>query len=262
MMKYFRLFTYEMKNILRDKMTMLMLVYPLLIIMIGSFIIPRLIDVYGQEAAGQELAVLVVIIVFSSLAPFITAAMLGFNLIDHLDENTLDTIRVTPVSLKGYVTFKTVYAYLLSVNASFWTLFGVKHLSGDGYTFHGVNLWDSFTAGNILIYAFAAGLFTPVFAMFLASVSKNKIEGFAYMKITGMLVFLPVILVLDTMQDFKQYIIGIYPIFWPVKALMVSADFLTHEHNLTYSLYITIGVFYSLFLTLLAYKHFENKLQS
>ncbi len=261
MRKYLKLLKYEFKNILRDKMALIMLLYPLLMIAIGSFIIPTLIDTYGEQAEGQETAVLVVIIIFSSIAPFVTAAMLGFNLLDHKDENTLDTIRVTPLSLKGYVIFKTMYAYLLSVNASFFTLFGVKHLSGDAYTIHGQNLWDHFNAGSIFIYALVAGLFTPVFALFLASIAKNKIEGFAYMKLTGMLTVLPAILVLDVMQDARQYILGVLPIFWPVKGLLVDVGFLSHDHNLSYVMYMVIGIVYAALLMLVTYRGFEKRLQ-
>ncbi len=261
MNKYLKLLLYEFKNILRDKMSLIMLLYPLLMIGIGAYVIPNLIDTYGGDhGTGQETAVLVIIIIFSSIAPFVTAAMLGFNLLDHKDENTLDTIRVTPLSLKGYVFFKTVYAYLLSVNASFFTLFGVKHLSGDGYTIHGQNLWDRFTAGSIFIYAAIAALFTPVFALFLARIAKNKIEGFAYMKLAGMFMILPAILVLDVMQDARQYLMGVIPVFWPVKGLMVDAGFLTHNHNLPYIVYMIVGVVYALFLIFITYRGFEKSL--
>ncbi len=260
--KYIRMLIYEFKNIVRDKMTLIMLLYPLLMIALGSYVIPVLIDNYGTTSAGQEMASLVIIIVFANVAPFATAAMLGFSLLDHKDENTLDTIRVTPLSLKGYVTFKTIYAYVIAVNASFWAIQGVRLLSGDGYTYNGINLWSFFSLSDILFFALVAGLFTPVFAMLLAAMSKNKIEGFAYMKTTGMLTLIPAIIVLDAMQDFKQYFIGIIPTFWPTKGLLVGADLLDHAHNLNFWGYMIIGLAYSLALTVLCFKVFENNIQN
>ena len=262
MYKYLEMLKYELKNIIRDKMTLMMLLYPLLIISIGSYILPTLIDNYGETESGQEMATLIIIIILANIGPFITAAMLGFNLINHRDENTLDTIRVTPLSLKGYVLFKTIYAYIISANASFWALYGVKLLSGDNYTFYGINLWDQFTLGNILIFALVAALFTPVFAMILASLSKNKIEGFAYMKTTGMLTILPAVLVLDTMQDYKQYFIGFLPTFWPMKGLLSQAELLVHAHNISYGAYMLIGIVYALFLTVLAFRWFDHQVQT
>ncbi len=256
-----RMLVYEFKNIVRDKMTLILLLYPLMVIGLGSFVIPVLIDNYAGTTGGQETASLIVIIIFASVAPFVTSALLGFSLLDHRDENTLDTLRVTPLSLRGYVLFKTLYAYLLSVNASFWILFGTKVLSGDGYTFAGVNLWDSFSLGAILLFAFAAGFFTPVFALLLSSIAKNKIEGFAYMKTTGIFALLPALVVLENLQDFKQYFLGIFPTFWPVKGMLVQADLLSHDHNLPVILYMLIGVLYPLALSLLAYRVFEKKLE-
>ncbi len=260
MSKYMKLLLYEFKNIIREKMTLIMLVYPLFMIVLGSFVIPILINNYGTDASGQELASLIIIIVFANIAPFVTAAMLGFNLLDHRDENTLDTIRVTPLSLRGYVIFKTIYSYIISVNASFWSIQGVKLLSGDNYTFNGVNLWELFSLSDIFLYALVAALFTPVFAMVLAAFSKNKIEGFAFMKTAGMLTLVPALIVLETMQDYKQYILGILPSFWPTKGLLVSADLLDHAHNISFWMYMLIGVIYSCFLIVVSYRYFESRL--
>ncbi len=262
MMKYLKLFSFEIKNIIREPMTMIMLVYPIMMIGVGAFVIPVLIDNYAQTQDGMEMASLVVIVVFANLAPFVTAAMLGFNLLDHKDENTLDSIRVTPLSLRGYVLFKSVYAYLISFNASFWSLQGTKLLSGDSYSFGGVNLWERFELSYIIIYALVAALFTPVFGLILSAFSRNKIEGFAFMKVSGTIALLPVIIVLETMQDFKQYFLGIFPTFWPTKGLMVSSDLLTHNHNIAVWLYMVIGMVYSITLSVIIYRIFEKKLNN
>lgn len=261
MAKYMSMLTYEFKNIVRDRMTLVLLVYPLLIIAIGAYVIPVLIDNYAS-GEGRLTATLVVIIVFSSIAPLITGAMLGFNLLDHKDENSLNTIRVTPLSLRGYIIFKSIYAYALSFIASFFSVFGVKHLSGDGYAVQGVNLWDMFTWSDILVYALVASLFTPLFALFLSAVAKNKIEGFAYMKSSGIFMLLPVLVIIETMQDWKQYLLGIFPIFWPVKGLLVEIDMLDHAHNLPGPIYHMIGVVHMVGLIFLAYKTFEQKNQT
>lgn len=253
---------YEFKNIVRDKMTLLLLVYPLLIIMVGAYLIPALLDNYATGGGSQTTGITIIIIVFASIAPFITAAMLGFNLLDHRDENTLNTIRVTPLSLRGYIVFKGIYGYLLSVFASFFSLFGVKHLSGDGYMLGGMNLWDSFAWTDMLLFALVASLFTPLFALALGALAKNKIEGFAYMKSSGLFIMAPVLSVLASMQDYKQYLLGVVPIFWPVKGLLVSADLLNHDANLSVGAYYLVGIIYMSVLTLVLYKWFEKRTQS
>ncbi|MFU8786146.1 MAG: hypothetical protein ACNA7U_02785 [Candidatus Izemoplasmataceae bacterium] len=262
MRKYIKMLSFEFKNISRDKITVVMLVYPLLVIAMGAYIMPLLLTEFGGDTPGTQIAGLVMIIIFAALGPFITAALLGFNLLDNRDDNTLDTIRVTPISLKGYITFKAVYAYILSVNASFWTIFATKHLSGDAYTFMGVDLFKDFTLGLIIVYSFIAGLFTPLFGLFLSAVAKNKIEGFAYMKTSGMIALLPALVVINTMQDWKQYFLGLTPIFWPVKGLMTGASLLDHSHNLPTWGYFIIGVIYMGVLIVTAYKVFERKIQN
>jgi fluoroquinolone transport system permease protein len=262
MKKYMDMLRYEFKNIIRDRMTLLLLVYPVLIILIGAYLIPTLLDNYASGGGAQTMGITIIIIVFSSIAPFITAAMLGFNLLDHKDENTLNTIRVTPLSLKGYIIFKGFYGYALSVFASFFSLFGVKHLSGDGYTLGGVNLWNSFTWSDMLIYALVAALLTPMFALALGALAKNKIEGFAYMKTSGLFIIAPALSVLTSMQDYKQYILGIVPIFWPVKGLLVSKNILSNPSNLPVILYYLIGILYMSTLTVILYKWFDKKTQT
>lgn len=262
MKKYLEILGFEFKNILRDKMTLLLLIYPLLIIMLGAYVIPAIIGEFAEGGSGQYTASFVIIIVFASLAPFVTGGLLGFSLLDHRDENTLNTIRVTPLSLKGYLTFKSVYAYILAVNAAFFTIFGTKVLSGDRYTIMETNLFETFTAGNIFLYALVAGLFAPFFGLTISALAKNKIEGFAYLKSTGIISVLPAIIVLDNLQDAKQYLVGVFPNFWPVKGLMVSADLLQHDTNLPFLGYLAIGLIYMIGLSILAYKLFERKVQN
>lgn len=262
MRRYLNLLKFELKNILQDSMTVVLLIYPLLIIGIGSFVLPVLLDRYGGDTPGTRTAGLVMIVIFATIAPFITAALLGFGLLDNRDENTLDTIRVTPLSLKGYILFKSVYAYILSVNASFFAIMGTKWLSGDGYTIMGINLFAKFSVGVVFIYALVGGLFTPVFGLFLAAVAKNKIEGFAYMKTAGMIVIVPALIVLEAMQDIRQYLLGIIPIFWPVKGLMKMTELIENPADLPAWLYPVLGTLYMTVLIGLCYRFFEKKIQN
>ena len=262
MEKYLRLLKYELKNMTQDSMSRILIAYPIIIVIVSSYVIPRVFDQFGGDTSSNYIAALVLVIIFASIAPFITAALLGFSLLDNKDDNTLDTIRVTPISLKGYVIFKSIYAYILAVLASFLVVYGTKVLSGDSYTFMGVNLFESFSFSSVLLYALVAGLFTPVFAYLLAALAKNKIEGFAYMKSAGMIVIVPALVVIETMQDAKQYLLGIIPIFWPVKGLMTSAELLDHPSNLPFWGYGIIGSIYMILLMILFYKTFDSKIQN
>ncbi len=256
--KYLRMLRFELKNLVRESMTVVMIVYPLMMMLVGAFVIPAIIDTFSDGGPAERTASLFVLVTITSIGPFIGAAMLGFNLLDHRDENTLDTIRVTPVSLRGYLTFKAIYAYVFSVLGTIVMLGGVKLLAGDGYTVMGENLLDYFTFANIVYYALVAGLFTPVFAFFLAAVSKNKIEGFAYMKMSGMIIIVPVLALLDALQNYRQYFLGIVPSFWPLKGFLVEAGLLNHAHNLPGFGYMLIGALYMATLIYVTYRVFDR----
>ncbi len=262
MKKFIDLLGYELKNLTRDSMTMILIVYPIMIVLIGSYIIPMVLEQFGEDGVQSSIVGLVIVIIFASIAPFITGAMLGFNILDHRDENTLDTIRVTPLSLKGYMRFKSIYAYVLCVMASFVTVYGVKVLSGDRYTVQGFNFFDQLSVGMTLTYALVAGLFAPMFGLFLGGVAKNKIEGFAYMKTFGIFAVLPGLLVINALQDWKQYLLGVIPTFWPVKGLMVHASLLNNTSDLPVWGYHSIGVIFMAGLTIVCYRYFESKIQA
>ncbi len=262
MRKYIKLLKYELKNLIRDKMTLVMLVYPLMLMLVGAFVIPTVVDQFGEGGEGQRIASLVIIVVFAAIAPFIGSALLGFSLLDNRDENTLDTIRVTPISLRGYITFKCIYAYILGANGTFWIIYGTRLLAGDGYTVGGMDLFEPFTVGVVLTYALTASLFIPVFALLLSAFAKNKIEGFAYMKGSGMIIMLPVLTILNALQDWKQYFLGVMPTFWPIKGMLVQTGLLEHSDNLPYIGYIIVGVMYKIVLIILMYKVFEKKVQN
>lgn len=245
---YLRLIRYELKNIARDQMTMTMVIYPIIMALFGAYLIPLILDQLALENASLVGASLIILIVLASLAPIMAGAMLGFLMLDHKDENTLISLRVTPVSMRHYLTFKAIYTTLLSVVSSLIILGGVKYLSGDGYLVSGQNIWDQIQPQSIVIFSLVSALFAPAFGLLIATLGKNKIEGFAYLKTFGVLVLIPAFVMIDTMQDAKQYILGIVPSFWAVKGLLEGANILSHEANLPTALYFIIGGLYSFLL--------------
>lgn len=240
---YLKLMRYELKNITRDQLTLTMMIYPLIMVIFGAYLIPLILEQFDPGAAILS-ASLIILIVLASLAPMLAGAILGFLLLDHKDENTLDSLRVTPVSLTHYLRFKAGYTYLLSVLSSVVILIGVKTLSGEAYAYAGVNIWDDIMALDIVIFSLVSALFAPVFGLIIATLGANKIEGFAYLKSLGILILIPALVTLDAMQGWAQYSLGIIPTFWPVKALLEGADILPHEANLNALSYTLIGTVY------------------
>lgn len=259
MKNFLALGRYEFKNIRRDKMTGLMAVYPIFITLIGAYVIPSLFNLFDGNEAAFLTTSLVIAIIMASLAPMLGGAMLGFLLLDHKDEKTLDSLRVTPLSLRNYLIFKSVYTYILSASASALVIFGIRILSGESYTFMGQNAFRDLPVSGILFYALVGGLFGPLFGLLMASLAKNKIEGTAYMESLGVLLLVPVLVMIEAFQDIKQYMLGIIPGFWPVKGLLESASILENEANLPAFMYFIIGSIYMLIMIgLLTYLFQKN----
>ena len=256
---FLRLLRYEIKNISRDKMTSLMAMYPVIIVLLGAYILPLILSEFAEPSNGLYIATFVIVIIMASMAPMLGGAMLGFLLLDHKDENTLDSLRVTPVSIETYLVFKSAYTYLLSFASSFLVLYGIKMLSGERYTILGQNVFDMMNASDILFYALVAGLFGPLFGLALGVLAKNKIEGFAYMKSLGIMAMIPGLLMIETMQDIKQYILAIIPIFWPVKGLFQLSGLLENDANLNAFLYLVMGTFIMGSLIVLLIGSFNKK---
>lgn len=259
---YLRLMRYEIKNIRRDKLTMTMVVYPIIMALLGAYLIPLIIDQFALADASLASASLLILIVLASLAPLLAGAMLGFLMLDHKDENTLVSLRVTPVSMRQYLTFKSIYTVLLSVFSSVVILAGVKYLSGDAYAVSGANIWELISLEYIAIFSGVSALFAPVFGLLVATLGKNKIEGFAYLKTLGILILVPTFVMLESMQDAKQYILGLVPTFWSVKGLLESAAIASHEVNLSPVLYFIIGTVYSFALTSLLVHQFIKRMRA
>lgn len=262
MKKYITLLKYEAKTILRDAMNLYMCLFPLIILILSVFVFPMIFEsmdpAQGDALQVTMLILLIVILIFGN---FFLAAMATFLLLDNKDENTLNTVAVTPVGTSGYIKFKMTYIYVMTVISTIVILLGTKILAGDQYAIGGISLFDRIGVLHIISFAVVAGIFAPALALFQAAFARNKIEGFAYIKGTGMLAMIPALLILETFQGGLQYLLGIFPNFWAVKGLMLELLPVSNNANLNYPSYLIIGAVYNILILILAYRHFLKKVQ-
>jgi fluoroquinolone transport system permease protein len=141
------------------------------------------------------------------MAPITFAVLTGFLLLDEKDDRTLTALQVTPLPLNSYIAYRVAIPVILTVVLMFLTF----PLAGLG----------SLSVGDVLIVALAAAPMSPMFAMFLASQAQNKVQGFALMKMSGFLLFLPI---LSYFVDSRwQFAFGIIPTYWPMKVYWTLA---------------------------------------
>ncbi len=231
---------FELKNIFREKMTMIMVFYPFVLGTIGRLLI------HYEVVSGEALQLTVILIAL--LAGFAFGAMGAFSLLDDRDDQVLSSIEITPVPLEWYVWFKVMFTYVLAVFAGFFMIWFTGAME--------------FTFVQILLVALLSALQAP-FVMFIVNAfSSNKVEGFMTMKASGFLLIFPVagFFFLDAIE----WIFAVAPASWPAKAMQyamlepaIEAGFV--EMNLNFYGYVGLGFAYNLVLVVLSYLFFKKK---
>ncbi|MFA6889909.1 MAG: hypothetical protein WCQ80_02675, partial [Bacilli bacterium] len=137
MKKYTKLLKYELKTILKDRLNLFILVYPVLMLFIMGFILPQILNKMGSlHTEGASLGLLIGYTVTLSIGGYVAGGLLGFLILEHKDESTLLSIAVTPMSLSGYLTFKMIYTTIISILGNFVLLGGLKLIASDAYEIH------------------------------------------------------------------------------------------------------------------------------
>ena len=231
-------------------------------LLMSAFAIPAMLDSAEGNQAAAKYGTLIAFITFISIGVFMLAAMLAFVLLDRKDERTLFTIAATPLSVKGYITVQIVYHFVLAVIMNLIVIGGTKLFASDSYTYTvgnvTVRMFQDLTYGKIIVFSIVASLYMPALGLLLGGLSKNKIEGFAYMKSSGFLIFIPLLLLFDAFNGGLQYVLGIAPNFWSTKALMTTV-MPAGEADINFWWYMLIGAVYSVALIIPAYKFFIKR---
>lgn len=264
MAKYKTLLGYELKTVLKDPMNLFMILYPPMMLLICAYLLPWIITTTAPDnEATMATSLLIAFAVILAIGSYLMGAMLGFVLLENKDENTLVNIAVSPITVSGYALFKVSYTFVFAVLGNLVMVGGLKLLASDVYTItygsQTVALLDAINWWQIIVFSIVNSLFCVAIAFFMASISKNKIEGFAIVKGGGIIVFIPILALLPVFQDWKQYLLGIVPIFWPLKAILNEALMLDHPANLGFYGYMLIGTLLCVALGAITLKQFLNK---
>jgi fluoroquinolone transport system permease protein len=214
---------FEIKNLLRDDMTRVMLCYPIVLGGLARLLLHR--DLLTSQFAAATAVVLVIL-----AAGFDFGMIAGFSLLDDRDDHVLVSIRISPVSADRYVWVKVAFAFLMAVLAGAATILISGILTPP--------------APETFLVALLAAMQVPINAFLVNVFAHDRAEGLAATKFTGILVFLPVVAWLLT--DWKQWILAFVPGFWPTKAIQSQsvASTITTSHTvlpLGFSAFIAVG---------------------
>lgn len=230
----------ELRNVLRERMTVLMIFLPLVMGGVIRILIDRGI------AEGDVLGVLAVMC--SLLAGFMYGALAGFSLLDDRDDQVLLSIGISPYPLWAYIWFKIGFSFVLAVGV------GMALIALPGAV--------PMSAGDMLLVSLASAVQVPIVAFLVNAFASNKVEGFVTMKATGFLLLFPIggYFFLDA----KEWLFAVAPGHWAAKAVqralmapLIDAGAATM--NLGLRGYAIIGILYNLILAYAAFRLYQKK---
>ena len=229
-------FVHELKNMIRDKMYAFFLVYPIIISVVSYFLIPYLKDINPLASDITFLALLL-------MNSFIFGVVTSFTLLDDQDDNVLLSLKITPISVRLYVLFKLLMSYVFGIISTLLILISVDY-------FTQTQLLD------IIFILILAPIQGPILAMLIASISRNKVEGFVIMKLSGLILMVPIAALFLT--DWKELLISIFPGFWTAR--LFSMQFMPLDYFLKESyIYFILGVCVNLLIFVLLFKLYIHK---
>lgn len=192
----------------RDPLLAWVLVLPVGLAGLFRTLIPRIGEALS-DAFGFDLAPFHPLIMGGYLmtAPGIVGMVVGFLLLDERDARTLSALRVTPLSMRRYLAYRVALPLLAGTAATLV-----------GYPLAGLTRLPMLT---LLPIAAVAGLSAPSLALVLATAAPNKVAGFAVVKLLNVINLLPIIAFF--VPPPLQYVAGILPAFWPMRALWSAA---------------------------------------
>lgn len=212
-----RVLMHELKNIFRDKMYAFFMIYPIIIGIVAYFLIPYLRTEVGDLVAN------IVALMFVIMTSFMFGAITGFTLLDDQDDQVLYSLRITPIKVSDYIWIKLMMSYIFGVISTFLLVFITK-------------LFES-SVMNMVGISLLASLQAPMLALFINAFASNKVEGFVFMKSTGIIVMIPMAALFLT--NWTEVFLGIVPGFWVAR--IVSISMIPGDYFLNEILYYILG---------------------
>ncbi len=229
----------ELKKWVRDPMMRFMLVYPVFFGVVGRYVLPWIAETTDFSLDHYADVALVILVL---MTPHVFGALAGFSILDDRDDNILTSVSVTPLGIHRFLSFRLLMVLIFSFGACVFVMW----FSGIG----------GIAPGSIAAISFLASLGAPMSGLLINALSGNKIEGFAVMKGTGIILVFPIVGLFFT--DSTELLFSFAPGFWPAKAisyLIRGAEIL----HLSYNQYYFIGLLYVVLLNLLMYQLFTRR---
>ncbi len=229
----------ELRNIARDKMYLFLAIYPFIFGYVGYL----LVNYVDAHVAPTSLAPEIIVMFLILMTSYMFGAIMGFTLLDDKDDKVLIALKVTPISVKYYVSIKVVLSFVFALLATIIFIIFTDFLPT-------ASLWQ------IILITIASAMQAPGVTLIVNAFARNKVEGFVIMKISGMILILP--MVAFYVLNWQEVFLGIAPGFY--SARMIQMILLPNlEYNFTFVIYFIIGMLYNIVLLYLLSKLYFKK---
>jgi len=219
-MMFKRILKHELKNILRDKMYIFFVIFSLLMVVVGLFLIPYLRELETDLAAN------LVTTVFILMNSFLYGAITGFTLLDDQDDHVLLSLKITPIKVRAYILIKIAISYVFGFITTLLIILTT------GFT-------QESDLINILFILILAPMQGPILALLINSFASNKVEGFVMMKLSGIILLSPIAALFIT--NWTELLLGVLPGFWPIRIISMQLLPSTHFFLNASWLYFILG---------------------
>ncbi len=229
----------ELRNMVRDKMYLVFAFYPVLLGAIGYF----LVDYIEKQVSPDNLAPEILSMFLILMTGYIFGALIAFTLLDDKDDFVLMSLKITPISVKSYVIVKLIVSFIFGFIATLVITIATGFLPD-------ATFW------SIMLISFAGALQAPGVALIVNSFSSNKVEGFVVMKLSGLILILPVLAFF--VMDWQELFLVFAPGFWPAR--MIQIELLpSFNTNFNFAVYFILGVIYNMLFLSLFMKIYTKK---
>ena len=194
MNKYLSIRVSDFKNLRRDPTLLVLFFAPVLLLGVIRFGIPFIseyiptIDDFYKE----------IISFFALLNAVLPGFIISFMLLDEKDLQLFPVIRVTPVSLSGFLAVRIVFMVFFGFLTSMLLLM-----------FNGIYFISIFKAIQL---ALLCAMNTPILILLTISIAKNKVEGLTILKIATVSLMIPMLVFF--FNAFWVKLLAIFPAFW------------------------------------------------
>ncbi|XMB85319.1 hypothetical protein RJG79_07775 [Mycoplasmatota bacterium WC44] len=226
----------ELRNMVRDKMYLFFAVYPVILGGIGYYLVP-----YIEETSPGSPWANILAMMFIIMTGYIFGALIAFTLLDDKDDKVLMSLKITPISVKSYVIVKLVISFIFGFVATMAIVYGTGFLENSSF-------------GVILLISVVGALQAPGVALIVNSFSENKVEGFVIMKLSGLILILPVMAFFVT--GWVQNFLGVAPGYWAAR--IIELELVPTEEG-SALLTFALGVCYNLFTLWLLLKLYTKR---